>query len=55
VVKQQEAAGPRAETKNAQTTQSLFLADLANQQRTAGDAASAILLMLALLELCDPI
>jgi WD40 repeat protein len=34
------------ELKNAQTTQSLFLADLAHQQRTGGDAANAILLML---------
>src|SRR5262249_22928924 len=30
----------------AQTTQSLFLADLARQQRTAGDAGTAILLAL---------
>ena len=34
------------ELKKAQRTQSLFLADLAQQQRTAGDAATAVLLAL---------
>ena len=35
-----------AELRKAQTTQSLFLADLARQQRTAGDAGTALLLAL---------
>jgi WD40 repeat protein len=34
------------ELKNAQTTQSLFLADRAHQERSAGNSANAILLML---------
>ena len=34
------------ELKKAQTTQSLFLADLAHQQRTAGDAVTGALLAL---------
>jgi WD40 repeat protein len=39
-------ARAEAELEKAQTTQSLFLIDLARQQRTAGDAGAALLLAL---------
>lgn len=49
VIAQQERNKAEHQLKNAQTTQSLFLADLAQQYRQEGDAATAILLALEVL------